>query len=332
MAKLYRDQVFRLHGIPRKIIHDRGPQFASKFMTKLYKLLGIEGNPSTAYHPQTDGQTERMNQEIEQYLRIFVNYKQSDWADWLALAEFSYNDKEQTSTKASPFFINYGLHPYKGTNPRYQSNNESAEQFAQRMQGAREEAQSALKKAAADMKKFYDRTRGEAIGYKPGDLVLLEATNLNTDRPMKKLDDKRYGPFEVLEKVGNSAYKLKLPPSMSRIHPVFNEVLLSPYHTPTFDSQSHITNPEPIIVDKEPEWEVEEIISSRFNRRRRQVEYLVHWKGYGPQERTWEPLENLANAQETLAEFIRQNPETQHTRKLEIEAIGTIALKGGVMS
>ena len=200
------------------------------------------------------------------------------------------------------------------------------------MQGAREEAQSALKKAAADMKKFYDRTRGEAIDYKPGDLVLLEATNLNTDRPMKKLDDKRYGPFEILEKVGNSAYKLKLPPSMSRIHPVFNEVLLSPYHPPIFDSQPHITNPEPIIVDKEPEWEVEEIISSRFNRRRRRVEYLVHWKGYGPQERTWEPLENLANAQETLAEFIQQNPETQHVRKLKIEAIGTIALKGGVMS
>ena len=85
-------------------------------------------------------------------------------------------------------------------------------------------------------------------------------------------------------------------------------------------------------MDKEPEWEVEEIISSRFNRRRRRVEYLVHWKGYGPQERTWEPLENLANAQETLAEFIQQNPETQRVRKLEVEAIGTIALKGGVMS
>ena len=121
------------------------------------------------------------------------------------------------------------------------------------MQGAREEAQSALKKAAVDMKKFYNQTRGEAIGYKPGDLVLLEATNLNTDKPMKKLDDKWYGPFKVLEKVGNSAYKLKLPPSMSRIHPVFNKVLLSPYYTLTFDSQPHITNPEPIIVDKEPE-------------------------------------------------------------------------------
>ena len=86
---------------------------------------------------------------------------------------------------------------------------------------------------------------------------------------MKKLDDKQYEPFKVLEKVGNLAYKLKLPPSISHIHPVFNKVLLSSYHTLTFNSQPHITNPEPIIVDKEPKWEVEEIISSRFNRRRR---------------------------------------------------------------
>ena len=163
---------------------------------------------------------------------------------------------------------------------------------------------------AADMKKFYNQTQKEAIGYKPGNLVLLEATNLNTDKPMKKLNNKWYGPFEVLEKMKNSAYKLKLPFSMSCIHPVINKVLLLSYYTSIFDSQSHITNLEPIIVDKEPKWEVEEIISSRFNRWRRWVEYLIHWKGYRPQEWTWEPLENLANAQETLAKFIWQKPKT----------------------
>ena len=118
LARIYRDNVFRLHGLPRKVIHDRGPQFVSSFMKDLYRLLGIEGNPSTAYHPQTDGQTERINQEIEHYLRVFTNYHQSDWADWLALAEFSYNDHQQTSTGYSPFFLNHGHHPYKGSNPR----------------------------------------------------------------------------------------------------------------------------------------------------------------------------------------------------------------------
>ena len=117
-------------------------------MNEFYKLLGIEANPSTAYHPQTDGQTERINQEVEQYLRIFINHRQSDWAEWLALAEFAYNDKEHSSTKQSPFYINYGLHPYKGTNPRKESRNESAKQFADRMQQTREEARLALEEAA----------------------------------------------------------------------------------------------------------------------------------------------------------------------------------------
>ena len=103
MAKVYRDHVFRLHGIPRKIIHDRGPQFESRFMKDFYKLVGIEGNPSTPYHPQTDGQTERINQEIEQYLRVFINHHQSNWSEWLSLAEFSYNTKVKTSLGHSPF-------------------------------------------------------------------------------------------------------------------------------------------------------------------------------------------------------------------------------------
>lgn len=84
-------------------------------MRELFAQLGITGNPSTAYHPQTDGQTERINQEIEHYLQVFANYHQTDWADWLALAEFSYNDRAQSSTGYSPFFINYGQDPWKGT-------------------------------------------------------------------------------------------------------------------------------------------------------------------------------------------------------------------------
>ena len=108
MAEIYRDHVFRLHGIPKKIIHDRGPQFDSLFMKNLYKLIGIEGNPSTVYHPQTDGQTERVNQEVEQYLRIYVNHHQDNWVDWLSIVEFSLNNKIQVSTGYSPLFVNRG--------------------------------------------------------------------------------------------------------------------------------------------------------------------------------------------------------------------------------
>jgi len=100
-AKHYRDRVFRDHGLSEWLIHDRGPQFASQFSRDLCKLLGIKQNISTAYHPQTDGQTERVNQDLEQFLRIFVNHRQDDWAEWLAIAEFSYNDKTLGSLRST---------------------------------------------------------------------------------------------------------------------------------------------------------------------------------------------------------------------------------------
>ena len=92
MAQIYQDNIFKVHGLLKKIVHDRGPQFDASFMRELYKLLHIEGNPSTAYHPQTDGQIEHANQELEQYLRLFVEHRQRDWANWLAQAKFTHNN------------------------------------------------------------------------------------------------------------------------------------------------------------------------------------------------------------------------------------------------
>ena len=110
MTVLYKNQVFKLYELLKKIIHDRGLQFNAKFMRELYKVLYIEGNPSTAYHSQTNSQTECINQEIEQYLYLYVDYKQSDWAEWLAMAEFAYNNREHSATKFSLFYVNYGRH------------------------------------------------------------------------------------------------------------------------------------------------------------------------------------------------------------------------------
>lgn len=311
MAKLYRDQIFRLHGIPRKFIHDRGPQFESRFMRDLYKLLGIEANPSTAYHPQTDGQTERINQEVELYLRTFINHRQSDWADWLALAEFAYNDKVHTATGSSPFFVNYGLHPNKGTSPQYEARNESAQEFSDRMAKVRDETAAALKGAAETMKRFYDRSRRQARQYQPGDQVLLEATHISSDRPSQKLGAKRYGPFKIVEKVGASAFKLELPPTWRRVHPVFNEALLSPYIAANFDVQMRPGPPPPILLRDEEEFEVERILDSRMHRRGRgthELQYLVKWKGYGDAENTWEPAANLEHARRNVDDFHRLHP------------------------
>jgi len=98
-------------------------------MRELNRLLGIQTTPSTAYHPQTDGQTERVNQEIEQYLRLFVNHRQDDWVEWLPLAEFTHNNRIQASTRQTPFMLNYGQHPRLGVEPIRATKIELVEDF-----------------------------------------------------------------------------------------------------------------------------------------------------------------------------------------------------------
>jgi transposase InsO family protein len=110
-AVVMRNRVYQEEGLPWKVISDRGPQFVSGFVRELYKLLGVEGNPSMVYHPQMDGQTERVNRKVEKYLRTFVNHKQDDWADWLPLAEFAFNNLVHEATGQTPFFLNKGQHP-----------------------------------------------------------------------------------------------------------------------------------------------------------------------------------------------------------------------------
>ncbi|KAL5498599.1 hypothetical protein ACEPAH_1953 [Sanghuangporus vaninii] len=313
MAKIYRDQVFRLHGLPRKIIHDRGVQFDAKMMRELYKLLHIEGNPSTAYHPQTDGQTERVNQELEQYLRLYVNHRQSDWTDWLALAEFAYNNREHSATKLSPFFVNSGVHPIDFTGVRTTSSNLSAEEFAKHVKEIHEQAQANLVQANEDMKRFHDRHSGRSEEYVTGQKVFLDGWNIKTIRPTKKMDDKWFGPFEIVEKVGASAYWLKLPKTWKKLHPVFNEVLIKPAVQPSFESQRKAPPPPPVIVDDEEEYEVEEILDSRLHRGK--LQFLVKWVGYD--EATWQPESDVGdNAKESVQEFYRKHPGAP--RKLTI--------------
>src|SRR3984893_9696980 len=113
-ARILRDRVFRDHGVPQKIVSDRGPQFVSRFMKEFYSMIGVNANPSTAFHPQMDGQTERVNQEIEVYLRAYVDHLQDDWAEWLSTVEFVLNNREHSATGQTPFFLEYGRHPWNG--------------------------------------------------------------------------------------------------------------------------------------------------------------------------------------------------------------------------
>ena len=133
LARLFRNNVWKLHGLPESVILDRGPQFAAGLTKKLNKMLGIETKLSTVYHSQTDSQTERTNQELEQYLRMYVNHRQNNWSEWLAMAEFAINNKVYTATKMSPFKVNYGREPRMGFDIRKKEKNEKAEEFVREM-------------------------------------------------------------------------------------------------------------------------------------------------------------------------------------------------------
>jgi len=107
LARLFRDNIWKLHGLPESIVSDRKPQFAIELTKKLNRMLGIKTKLLTAFHLQTDGQTKQMNQKLEQYLWFFVDYRQKDWLEWLAIAEFTINNKIHLATKVSPFIANY---------------------------------------------------------------------------------------------------------------------------------------------------------------------------------------------------------------------------------
>ena len=196
-----------IHGLLRKVVSDRGPQFAAAFMKELYRLLGIEAATSTAYHPQTDGQTERVNQELEQYLQLFVGERQDDWYTLLPLAEFSYNNHVHSSTQQTPFLLDTGRHPRMGFGPHQPpSHVEAVNEFTNRMKDTLKEA-----KAKDDMARYYNRRRSPALTFSPGDMVYLDSEDIQTTRPSKKLSHRRLGPYPVERHVGRYAYRLVLP-------------------------------------------------------------------------------------------------------------------------
>src|SRR5882757_9849343 len=155
-----------------------------------------------------------------------------------------------------------------------------------------------MEKASESMKCFYDRKHNPSHEYIEGQRVWLDARNLKTFQPNKKLDQKKLGPFKVVKKIGRSAYQIQLPASWTRIHPVFNEVLLTPVDNPQFVQQIELEPLGPIDMEGELEYEVEEVVSSR--KRGRGIQYLIKWKGYGNEENTWEARSNMEKAKDAI--------------------------------
>jgi len=156
-AQLFFYHVWKLHGLPKRVISNRGPQFVALFTKELYRLLGIQISSSTAWHPQTDRQTERVNQELDQFLCLFVNEQQDNWYDLLSIVEFQHNNHVHSATQQPPFLLDTGRIPRMGFELRQDpSSLETVNEFTKRMESATEEAKSAIRKAQEDMTRYYN--------------------------------------------------------------------------------------------------------------------------------------------------------------------------------
>lgn len=290
-VKLFITHVFSKHGMPADIVSDRGSVFVSHFWRALCKALDITSNVSTAYHPETDGQTERVNAILEQYLRHYISYDQDDWVQFLPLAEFVYNNTPHSATGVTPFFANKGYHPRLSISFDNLPNH-AAHLAARELKELQTHLRDQISVANEHYSKFADKRRDATPTWSKGDLVWLDTKNIKTKRPMKKLDQLNLGPFPIAERVGTHAYRLELPPSLRYIHDVFHVNLLEKHHVEHYPHRRQ-EPPPPIIIDGEPEYEVDHIVNSRTLRGR--VVYKVRWKGYSPEDDTEEPFENIAD-------------------------------------
>jgi hypothetical protein len=226
VARLFMDNIFKLHGLPKTIVSDRDPVFTSNFLQEIFRLSGTELLMSSAYHPQIDGQTEIMNKGLEGYLRSFSGDRPRDWAKWLSLAEWAYNTSTHTSTKLSPFEAVYRqpppqLMPHEPGSTRVHAVDEELKSRDYLLALIKENLQEAQSK----MKFFADQKRKERA-FEIGDWVYLRLISYRqmsvSTRKNLKLSPRYYGPFQVVHKIGKVAYKLDLPPASPRIFPIFH--------------------------------------------------------------------------------------------------------------
>src|ERR1700747_1348934 len=299
LAKEYKDRVFPFVGIPSKIISDRDTRFTSHFAKEVCAQLEIKQNISTAYHPQTDGQSEKTNQHVETALRIFCNHQQDNWADYLPIVQYMLNARVSETMKKAPFELWMGYIP-RAHQPERASALPRIEWHETRFKEVRNQAQEAMKTAQHLWEK-----RSTFTLYRKDDQVWLDAKNLKTTHPTTKLRPLQYGPFRVTEVISPVAYRLDLPPQW-KIHNAFHTSLLTPYketsaHGPNFP------RPIPDIVDGQEEYEVERVLASRRQGRTKQLQLLIKWKGYPEADNTWEPVEGVF-APQLVKEFYENNP------------------------
>jgi transposase InsO family protein len=324
LADRFIDRVYSLHGLPETIISDRGTQFVSAFWRALSARLAVELRPSSAFHPQTNGQTERINAELEQYLRLFVDWAQDDWVDWLPLAEFAGNNTTSETTGVSPFYANYGFHPRMGVEPAkpcppnlteaQRREFFRASEIANRFKAVWDYVTALSKQAQDRYEEAANRNRNDAPVYQVGDYVMLNMRNYKTGRPSKKLEPRWEGPFEVI-KASSHAVTLKLPANM-KIFNTFHVSLVRPFVKEGIPGQEEVqqdvrANRGRVITrtddgEEVQEWRFEEILDyGKADNGRWQ--YLVKWEGFD--NPTWQPATDMRGCDDAIWEFHDAHPD-----------------------
>ncbi|KAK1867157.1 hypothetical protein I4F81_009666 [Pyropia yezoensis] len=307
-AQLYHDHVYRNHGLPQEVVCDRDPIFFSNFWRSLTKILKVKIKASSAYHPQTDGQTEIMNKKIEEILRNFVNHHQGDWDLFLVGAEVAYNRSPNAVTTYSPFFLNYGFEPRTVPMDIFDSrdsNLPAVSDWLSSLHDAQKTAIAAIKSANETRAAYANRHRRPCT-IAVGDHVLLSTKNLLPDafQGARKLMPKYSGPYKVTESINDVTFRLDLPQAVldRKVHNAFHASLLKPYRADPYGRLPPV--PPPVTFpDGSVEYEVDSIIRSR--KRRGRLQYLVKWKGCDISENSWLTKQDLVNAPEVLDAFLR---------------------------
>ena len=314
LARVFLDTVVRQHGLPVAILSDRDPRFTASFWRAFWAQLGTTLLMSTAYHPQTDGQTENSNKTLETVLRSVVNFEQSDWDTHLTAAELAVNSSKNATTGYSPFFLSHGFEPRLPIDaaiaplPRPAASNATATEMHARWRAALASAQTNILKAQQRQTHYANQHRRE-VTFAVGDRVLLSSRNLRLlgdAKRTRKLTSRFLGPYAVKRVINNNAYELTLPPTL-RIHPVINISQLKQYHdgTAAFPSRPvPQARPEPESLDQHgvASFTVERVLDKRISRHGR-IHYLVKWVGYPDEESTWEPSSHLDDAPDAVADY-----------------------------
>jgi len=310
LARVFLTHVFAKHGAPTNVSTDRGSEFVSHFFHTLGDLLGIKMHHTSGHHPEANGQAERTNQTLEQYLRIYCNYNQDNWAELLPLAEFTYNNTPNDSTGESPFYLSKGYHPAITTHPERDFANARAHDLVVDIHALQTDLREQISIAQATYSAQANRRRTPAPEFAIGDKVYVEAKHIRTTRPTRKLAERFLGPFEILAQPSRQSFTIDLPDYLRQVHPVFHVSQLEP--APPNDIPNRlIAPPEPVVIEGEDEYELAEILHSKIDRRRRcPLVFHVRWTGYEGTRNEYSdaPAHDLEHSETLVQEFYDAHP------------------------